>query len=94
MYKLAAVTAVVAAGSGKFAETAEMFQIEFRQKRVEMLEEHARATEKAFQDYEMKMQNSPHAKQFEEEVKAVMHTPQFVRLGEYVEAMHKRGPTA
>lgn len=43
--------------------------------------------------YERQMQTSHHGKQFEGEVKALVHTDEFVAVAKYIEVMKKNGPT-
>jgi len=43
--------------------------------------------------YERQMQASHHGKQFEGEVKALVHTDEFAAIAKYIEAMKKNGPT-
>jgi len=93
MFKLAAVTAVAAAGSADFQETAELFQIKLHQQEVMKLEAKAKALERESMKYEHQMQASHHGKQFEGEVKALVHTKEFVALAKFVEALKKKGPT-
>jgi len=93
MFKLAAVTAVAAASTADFQETAEMFQIRMKQEELEALEKHGKALEYESKKYEMQMQNSHHGKQFEMEVQALAKTHEVQAVGKFVEAMHKRGPT-
>ena len=94
MYKLATLTAVTAAASiEEFKQTADLFKITLQQQEVMGLEKHAQALEREEQKYQMQMQNSGHAQQFEAEAKALVQTKEFMALAKYIEAMKKKGPT-
>ena len=93
MFKLAVGTAVVAAGSADFRETAEMFKVTLKQEEVEGLEQHADALERESRKYEMQMQQSQHGRVFQHQVEMVGQTAEFHSLINYVEAVKKRGPT-
>merc|ERR1711957_41105 len=94
MYKLAAVTAIAAAASiDEYKQTAELFTIQLKQEEVEGLEKHGKALEREGQKYEMQMQKSAHAQQFQMEGEALVHTKEFVALAKLVEAIKKAGPT-
>merc|ERR1711865_429376 len=94
MYKLAAVTAIAAAASiDEYKQTAELFTIQLKQEEVEGLQKHGKALEREGQKYEMQMQKSAHAQQFQMEGEALVHTKEFVALAKLVEAIKKAGPT-
>ena len=94
MYKLAALTAVAAAGSiDEYKETAELFTIKVHEQEVMGLEKHAKALERESMKYDRQLAQSHHGEQFGDEVKALVHTKEFVALAEFVEAMKKKGPS-
>jgi len=64
-----------------------------KQEELEALEHHGKALERESMKYEHQMQASHHGKQFEAEVQALVQTKEFHAVGQFIEAMHKRGPT-
>jgi hypothetical protein len=94
MYKLAALTAIVAAAPiEEYKQTAELFTIKLKQEEVEGLEKHGKALKYESMKYEDQMMHSQHGQQFQAEGKALVHTKEFVALAKFVEAMKKKGPT-
>jgi pyruvate/2-oxoglutarate dehydrogenase complex dihydrolipoamide dehydrogenase (E3) component len=72
MYKLAAVTTVVAAGAmDQFRETAETFTIRINKKEIEDLEKHADMVDNKEDAYTKMMRKNHHMEVFKDEVKAI-----------------------
>jgi len=84
MFKLAAVTAVAAAGSADFQETAELFQIKMKQEELEALEEKGDDLQRESMEYEIQMQKSHHGRQFEREVQALVKTDEVAAVGKFI----------
>merc|ERR1711865_1173858 len=91
MFKLAAVTAVVAATSmEEMKNTAELFTIQVKEEDAAEAERRAKDAERESMKYYRMMQVSHHRKQFEAEAKALAHTDEFMALANFVEAMKKQ----
>merc|ERR1712070_774372 len=93
MYKLAALTAIVAAAPIEEYKQTELFTIKLKQEEVEGLEKHGKALKYESMKYEDQMMHSQPGQQFQAEGKALVHTKEFVALAKFVEALKKKGPT-
>jgi hypothetical protein len=78
----------------QFQETADLFTVKLKQEEVEGLEDHWNAVGKKEMAYGKMMQGTHHAKQFQAEAKALVHTKEFMALAKFAEAMKKKGPSA
>merc|ERR1712023_194583 len=96
MFKFAALAAVANASWRDEIEqenAIEMWNYTVHEKEIQGLEKHAKALEKESQNYgEWFNKNQVH-KVFEKDFEALVHSPEFVALAKYVEAMKKKGPT-
>ena len=88
MYKLATLSAVVAASNmEEFKQTHQMFEISVKQKEFKALKEHAKKLQTESEKYSKQMQASSHGKQFKQEAQALTQAQEFTDLTKFVEEM-------